>query len=236
MKPKPALNAFNIVIQIGAILAVFGLYFSRIREMSFGLINRNKKGQKLLTALIVAFIPSAIVGFFLDNLIEKYLFSPLTVAIALAGGGVAMLLTIRLYKRNKKHICDVHDLTLENALFIGLVQCLALWPGTSRSMVTILAGLSIGLSMVTAAEFSFLLALPTLTAATLYKAVTQWDVLISSVGWGALIVGIVISTIVAAFSVKFLMHHLTRHGLVPFGIYRIILAAAVLYYFTNYIS
>ena len=233
MAPNPAINSFSIIIQIGAIFAVIGIYFKRIREMARGAIGQDEKGRKLLINLIVAFLPAAIFGFFFNGPIEAYLFSPLTVAIALAVGGAAMLLTGKLYHRDRKHIRDVHDLTLRCALIIGLAQCLALWPGTSRSMVTILAGLGVGLSMTAAAEFSFLLALPTLTAATLYKTVTQWDALIASVGLDALIAGIVISTIVAAFSVKFLLQYLTRHGLMPFGIYRIALAIGVLYYFSN---
>lgn len=233
MEPNPALNAFNIVIQLGAIFAVIGIYFKRIVEMFRGLIGRDEKGRKLLINLVVAFIPSAVVGLLLDSVIEKYLFSPLTVAIALAVGGVVMIVMTKHYRREKTHIRDVHALTLRAALIIGLVQCLAMWPGTSRSMVTILAGLGVGLSMVAAAEFSFLLALPTLTAATLYKTVTQWDALTASVGMDSLITGILISTVVATFSVQFLIHHLTRHGLAPFGFYRIALAIGVVYYFAH---
>jgi undecaprenyl-diphosphatase len=235
MKSEPALNAFNIIIQFGAILAVISLYFKRIGEMVLGLIGRDEKGRKLLINLIVAFTPSAVVGLLLDNTIEKYLFSPLTVAIALAVGGVIMIVMTRHYHREQKHIGDVHDTTIRSALIIGLVQCLAMWPGTSRSMVTILAGLGVGLSMVASAEFSFLLALPTLTAATLYKTVSQWPALTASVGVDSLLIGIVISAVVAAFSVKFLIHHLTRHGLAPFGWYRIALASGLLYYFSNLI-
>ncbi|MBT3278330.1 MAG: undecaprenyl-diphosphate phosphatase [Phycisphaerales bacterium] len=235
MKPNPALNAFTIVIQLGAIFAVFGIYFGRVKEMANGLLGRDERGRKLLKNLIVAFIPAAVFGLLFDDMIEEYLFSPLTVAIALAVGGVAMIATAKLYHRERKHIRDVHDLTVRCALIIGLVQCLAMWPGTSRSMVTILAGLGVGLSMVASAEFSFLLALPTLTAATFYKAITQWDALTASVGLDALIAGTVISTIVAAFSVKFLLDHLTRHGLAPFGLYRIALAVGVIYHFFQYI-
>lgn len=233
MEPNPALNAFNIVIQIGAILAVFSIYFRRVREMVLGLIGKDERGRKLLINLIVAFVPSAIIGLLLDDVIEHYLFSPLTVAIALAVGGIAMLLTTKLYHRKAKHVRDVHDLTLRCALIIGFAQCLAMWPGTSRSMVTILAGLGVGLSMTAAAEFSFLLALPTLSAATLYKTVSQWDALTASVGIDSLLTGIIVSGLVAAFSVKFLIHHLTRRGLGPFGIYRILLAIGVIYYFTR---
>ncbi|QHI70965.1 undecaprenyl-diphosphate phosphatase [Tichowtungia aerotolerans] len=233
MAPNPAVNAFNIVIQIGAILAVTGIYFKRIKEMSLGLIGKNKDGQKLLINLIAAFIPAAVFGLLFEGIIERYLFSPLTVAIALAVGGIAMLATVKLYKRDNKHVRDIHDITIWCALIIGMVQCLAMWPGISRSMATILAGLCVGLSMTAAAEFSFLLALPTLGAATVYKTITQWDALASTVGLDSLITGIFISTIVAAFSVKFLIHHLTRHGLGPFGVYRIALAAGVLYYFAG---
>jgi undecaprenyl-diphosphatase len=233
MEPKPAVNAFNIVIQIGAIFAVVGIYFKRIVEMFQGLIGRNEKGRKLLINLIAAFMPSAVVGLLLAGPIEKYLFSPLTVAIALAVGGAVMIWMSKHYHRKEKHIGDVHDVTIRSALIIGLVQCLAMWPGTSRSMVTILTGLGVGLSMVASAEFSFLLALPTLTAATLYKTVSQWNALTTSVGFDSLILGIVISAVVAAISVRFLIHHLTRHGLAPFGVYRIALAIGVIYYFAH---
>ena len=233
MAPKPALNAFNIIIQIGAILAVVGIYFKRIREMAQGLAGRDPQGRKLLINLAVAFMPAALLGLLFDDLIERYLFSPLTVAIALAVGGAAMLLTVKLYRRERTHVRDLHDISIRAALIIGLTQCLAMWPGTSRSMVTILAGLCTGLSMTAAAEFSFLLALPTLGAATLYKIITEWDSLAGAIGVDAIIAGIFISTIVAAFSVKFLIHHLTRHGLGPFGLYRIALAIGVLYHFAN---
>jgi undecaprenyl-diphosphatase len=235
MEPNPALNAFNVVIQVGAILAVFGIYIQRIREMIAGLFGKNEKGRKLLINLIVAFMPAAVVGLLVDSSIEAYLFSPLTVAIALAVGGVVMIAMTYFYNRKEQHIRDVHDMTIHMALMIGLIQCLAMWPGTSRSMVTILAGLGMGLSMTAAAEFSFLLALPTLGAATLYKTVTQWDALSTSVGIDSLLAGIIVSGLVAAFSVKFLVHHLTRHGLAPFGFYRIALAIGVFYYFSTII-
>lgn len=235
MEPNPALNAFNVVIQIGAILAVFGIYIQRIREMLLGLVGKDEQGRKLLINLVVAFLPAAVFGLLLDDPIETYLFSPLTVAIALVVGGVVMIFMTYLYKRKNNHVRNIHDLTPRMALMIGLVQCLAMWPGTSRSMVTILAGLGMGLSMTAAAEFSFLLALPTLGAATFYKTITQWDALTTSVGIDSLLAGIIVSGLVAAFSVKFLVHHLTRHGLAPFGVYRILLAIGVFYYFSSII-
>ena len=233
MEPNPAVNAFNIVIQFGAILAVFGIYLQRIREMLLGLVGKHEEGRKLLKHLIIAFCPAAIIGFFLDKPIETYLFSPLTVALALAIGGVVMVFEKKIFRRDRGERKGLAELTLRSALIIGFVQCLAMWPGTSRSMVTILAGLGVGLSMTAAAEFSFLLALPTLTAATLYKTVTQWDALTEFVGIDSLITGIVISGIVAGFSVKFLVQHLTKHGLSGFGFYRIGLAIGIFYYFTK---
>ncbi len=232
MEPNPAVNAFNIVIQFGAILAVFGIYLQRIREMLLGLVGKHEEGRKLLKNLIVAFCPAAVIGFFLDKPIEAFLFSPLTVALAHAVGGVVMVFEKKIFRRNGPRK-GLSDITVRAALIIGFVQCLAMWPGTSRSMVTILAGLGVGLSMVAAAEFSFLLALPTLTAATLYKTVTQWDALTEFVGFDSLITGIVISGIVAGFSVKFLVQHLTKHGLAGFGYYRIGLAIGVFYYFAK---
>ncbi len=231
MAPNPAVNAFNIVIQFGAILAVFGIYLQRIREMLLGLIGKHEEGRKLLTNIIAAFCPAAVIGLFLDKPIDTYLFSPLTVALALAVGGIVMIFEKKIFHRDRGPRKGISELTIRTALIIGFVQCLAMWPGTSRSMVTILAGLGVGLSMSAAAEFSFLLALPTLTAATLYKTVTQWDALTEFVGFDSLITGIVISGIVACFSVKFLVQHLTKHGLIGFGIYRIGLAFGVLYHF-----
>jgi undecaprenyl-diphosphatase len=120
---------------------------------------------------------------------------------------------------------------LWQALVIGLAQCLAMWPGTSRSMITILAALVIGLDMLASAEFSFLLALPTLGAATLFTGYKNWNELTGHVGPEAMIVGLVVTVIVAVVAVKGFVKWLTGHGLLPFGIYRIALAAAVFGYF-----
>jgi undecaprenyl-diphosphatase len=232
MKPNPAINSFNIVIQIGAIIAVIGIYFKRILQMLSGLMGKDPVGRKLLINLLVAFTPAVILGLLFDDLIEQYLFSPLTVALALAIGGLVMIFSGKLFRHSSKPTFSIDELTWKQALLIGLIQCLAMWPGTSRSMVTILAGMGVGLSLTAAAEFSFLLALPTLGGATLYKMMTDWDVLSASVGADSLAIGITVSALIAALSVKFLLHHLHRHGLQPFGVYRIALAIGVVAYFT----
>ena len=224
-----ALNSFDIVIQFGAILAVVGLYRNRIGQMCAGLLGKNPKGLKLLGLLVVAFLPAVIIGLPLDETIEAYLFGPVPVAWALAVGGVVMIVVEYFYRKDKStgRIRDLDMVTFRQALIIGIAQVLAMWPGTSRSMITILAGLLVGLDMLAAAEFSFLLALPTLMGATTVSAIKHWDVLTQIAGIDGIVVGLVVSGIVAALAVKGFVKWLTHHGLTPFGIYRLIAAALV---------
>jgi undecaprenyl-diphosphatase len=229
-----AIDAFEIVIQLGAILAVISLYRKRVTSMCKGLVGRDPAGLRLAILLLVAFLPSAIVGLILHKPIKEYLFSPLSVSLALVAGGIAMILVEYFFwtrRRNAQKITSLDQLYLSQALVIGLFQCLALWPGTSRSMVTIIAGLIIGMDMVAAAEFSFLLALPTLGAATLYEGFKSRHELLSAAGVDGLLIGLAVSWIVAAIAVKALVRWLTRHGLFPFGVYRIVIAAVVYAYF-----
>ena len=224
------INAFEIVIQLGAILAVLGIYRRRVGDMLMGVVGRSRPGLRMAGLLMVAFAPAAVVGLLLDDVIDEYLFSPLAVVGALAVGGVAMIVAEYFFwirKGKRRPVTRLEDVTYRQALLIGLAQCLALWPGTSRSMVTIVAAVIVGLDMVSAAEFSFLLALPTLGAATLYKATSQWSSLCDSAGPLAIAVGLVVSLLVAFVAVKALVSWLTRHGLIPFGIYRLLLAGAV---------
>jgi len=248
MEKNEALNAFDVVIQLGAILAVLGLYRERVGRMLAGLIKtsaalvmggpdpspQDQRGLRLLGLLTLAFLPAALFGKLFHEPIEANLFGPLPVAYALAAGGVLMIAIeyfFWLRDRNRPRISDVERLQYRQALFIGLMQVLAMWPGTSRSMITMIGGLIIGLDMVAAAEFSFLLALPTLGAATLYSGYKHWHALSDSAGIAALAVGLVLSWLTAVVAVKALVKWLTRHGLIPFGIYRIVLAVVLLVYF-----
>ena len=248
MEKNEALNAFDVVIQLGAILAVLGLYRERVGRMLAGLIKtsaalviggpgpspQDQRGLRLLGLLALAFLPAALFGKLFHEPIEANLFGPLPVAYALAAGGVLMIAVeyfFWLRDRNRPRISDVERLQYRQALFIGLMQVLAMWPGTSRSMITMIGGLIIGLDMVAAAEFSFLLALPTLGAATLYSGYKHWDVLSDSAGIAALAVGLALSWLTAVVAVKALVKWLTRHGMIPFGIYRILLAVVLLVYF-----
>jgi len=230
-----AVSAFDVVLHAGTFLAVLGLYRKRVGQMAKGLVGRDSSGLWLLVVLIVAFIPAAGFGYaFKKFRVEDILYNPVVVATALAVGGVAMIAIEHFFWRRRgsaERTSDVCRVRLWQAAVIGLAQCVALWPGTSRSMITILAALVIGLDMLAAAEFSFLLALPTLGAATVFTLYKEWQQLVEHVGPVAMIVGLVVTFIVAMLAMKGLIKWLTSHGLAPFGIYRIALAAAVLAYF-----
>jgi len=250
MEKNDALDSFNIVIQLGAILAVLGLYRKRMGQMLKGLrgaavavvarrpikalCDSEQQGLKLLGQLVIAFLPAAVFGKLFHETIEKYLFGPLPVVYALVTGGVLMILVeyfFWLRDRNRIRVTDVNQMLYRQALFIGLMQVVAMWPGTSRSMMTMIAGLIIGLDMMAAAEFSFLLALPTLGAATLYSAYNHWHALGDSAGMLTLAVGLAVSWLTAVISVKALVKWLTHHGLIPFGVFRILFAGVLLIYF-----
>ena len=231
-----AINSFDIVIQLGAILAVVGLYRRRVGQMCEGIVGKNQNGLKLFALLVVAFLPAAIVGLPLHKKIEATLFGPIPVAYALAVGGILMIVAEYFYERKKTsapRTSDLDMITFRQALIIGIAQVLAMWPGTSRSMITILAGLLVGLDMLAAAEFSFLLALPTLMGATVVSAAKDWHVLKQVVGIDGMLVGLIISGIVAALAIKGFVKWLVHHGLTPFGIYRLIAAAVVFWLFAH---
>ena len=229
-----AVHAFDIVLHAGTFLAVLGLYRKRVWQMLRGLAGKDPAGLNLLFALAMAFLPAAVVGYKFKDVIEERLYNPVAVAGALAVGGVLMMVIEHYFwrrRRNAQRITNVCDVRLWQALVIGLAQCLAMWPGTSRSMITILAALVIGLDMLASAEFSFLLALPTLGAATLFTGYKNWNELTVHVGPETMIVGLVVTVIVAVVAVKGFVKWLAGHGLLPFGIYRLVLAAAVYAYF-----
>ncbi len=218
---KPALDAFSIVIQGGAILAVLGLYWPRVLSLLRGVTGHDSAGMRLLVNLVIAFLPAVAVGVPLDDWIETQLFHPAPVIGALVAGGVFMILLDRFTLRGDR---TVDQLDWRHALAIGAMQCLALWPGTSRSMVVIAGGILVGLRPRDAAEFSFLLALPTLGGACLYKLAREHEA-IAALGPGSVALGIAVAAVSAALAVRWLVGFLNRHGLEPFGWYRLGLAA-----------
>jgi undecaprenyl-diphosphatase len=223
-------KSFDIVIQLGAIFAVLLHYRALLWERLRGLLLGRREAIHLATALAVAFAPVAIVGVILRKTIKQHLFGPLPVAVALIVGGVVMIVVERVRAaRNIAGIEGLEAVTPARALAIGLGQCFSLWPGASRSMCTIVAGQLAGLSTSTAAEFSFLLALPTLGAATLYELYKGRGEIFGSVGGSQLAVGLLVSFIVAWAVIAAFIRYLRHHGLEVFGYYRIVVALVVLW-------
>jgi undecaprenyl-diphosphatase len=222
-----AADSFDIVIQAGAILAVLVQYRSLLATRALGLFTREKASFQLFTNLVVAFIPAAITGLLFRKAIKAYLFSPKTVAIAFVLGGIFMIVASRVQQDTEPRTTALSDMTLGQAAKVGLGQCFALIPGMSRSMCTILAGRFAGLSMPVAAEFSFLVGLPTLGAATVYEGWKARHVLMDQIGGLNLVVGLVTSFLVAWAVIAVFIRYLSRRGLEPFGYYRIAAAVVV---------
>ncbi|WP_309383324.1 undecaprenyl-diphosphate phosphatase [Cerasicoccus frondis] len=225
-------NAYTIIIQAGAIAAVILLYWSRLIDMLMGVFGKSRSGLLLLRNILVAFMPAVVLGLLFDDIIERLLFHPVPIAIALAAGAVLMLGVERWRKKqppaNEGNSQDLHELSIKQSLIVGFLQCVAMWPGTSRSMMTIVGGYVIGLTPKRAAEFSFLLGLITLSAASAYKALTLGPVMVKALDPGPALFGIVVAWISAMFAVKWLVNYLAKHGLSIFAWYRIALAVAVL--------
>ena len=226
------MSDFEIVIQVGALLAVVWLYRARVGELVLGAIGNHRTGRSLLIKLTLGFLPAAVVGLLVHRAIKAHLFGPLPVAGALLLGGIVMVVFERARggRARTARITSLDAIPRRAAVAIGLAQVLALWPGTSRAMVTILAALLLGCTPIVAAEFSFLLALPTLGAATLFDLVKSRESLLGGAGIGpaAVLVGIVVAAAVAALAIRSFLRYLTRRGLEPFGWYRIALAVALL--------
>lgn len=237
---KDAVDDFNIIIQGGAILAVVGLYFPRFLQMVRGLLGKDPAGLRLFINICIAFTPAAVVGLVFSKQIKALLFHPGPVIGALIVGGLFMIaldfLVISKRRRSSSGTGDVAAMTPGQALTVGLMQIAALWPGTSRSMMTIAGGVISGLSPRAAAEFSFLLGVPTLLAATGYDlfknlrhaARTGEPTLFETLGWPPVFIGMAVAAVSAAFAVKWLVGFLNKHGLTPFGIYRILLGLLLL--------
>ena len=225
---------FDVVIQLGAILAVVALFFKKLNpfDPGKGAIQR-KKTWSLWFKVIAAIIPSGVVGVLFDDWMEEHLHTPTVVAAALILYGVAFLLVERANRSRVPKANDVHEITLPTAMVIGLFQCLSLVPGTSRSGSTILGGILIGAGRAAAAEFSFFMAIPTMLGASAIKLLkfflsgasfTAMELLI-------LLVGCTVSYIVSLAVIRGLMSYVRKHSFAAFGVYRIVLGAAVLVYF-----
>lgn len=220
----PPGKVFEVVIQLGAILAICTVYFTRLWKVVTGLPD-SPDARRFALAVILAFLPAMVLGAGLHGVIKTLLFNPTVVSVALIVGGVAILLVERLVPVARYHQIERFPAPL--ALKIGLCQCLALVPGVSRSGATILGSLLMGVDRRTAAEFSFFLAIPTMAGATAYDLYKNWGVM--TLDAGALIaVGFVTAFIAAALVVKTLVDFVGRYGFAPFGWYRIALGTGML--------
>ncbi len=221
--------AFNVIIQLGAILAIVVLYWRTFWAVLEGMFRRNAMSWRFVRNVLIGFMPSAILGFLLINKIELLLGNSYVVAVALILGGIAILVIERMVKETP--IVGVAEMPLKTVVGVGLIQCLAMIPGVSRSGATIMGGLSLGVERRTAAEFSFFLAIPTMVGATTLELVKHHDTLMagaSGVGFGAVAVGFIVSFIVAIVVVRAFVHYISRHGFAPFAWYRIVAGTAAL--------
>ena len=222
---KAAADAYAIVIQAGAIVAVLGIYRARVTTAAAAIFGRGPDvdaGRRLLAALVGGFVPAAVIGVALNDWIKDRLFGIWPVVAAWIVGGVVIL----SWKRAGGHR-PLETLGLRQGLVIGFAQALALWPGTSRSLVTILAALALGYSMSAAVEFSFLLGLVTLGAATVYEALGSGDLIVEAFGWTAPVVGFVAAFVSAAVAVQWMVAYLRTKSLDIFGWYRIAIGVVV---------
>lgn len=214
--------AFNVIIQLGAILAIVVLYWRTFWAVLEGMIKTNPVSWRFVRNIAVGFLPSAILGFLLINKIEALLGNAVVVAIAFIVGGVAILVIERMVKETP--VVGVAEMPLRTALGVGVIQCLSMIPGMSRSGATIMGGLSLGVERRTAAEFSFFLAIPTMVGATTLEFIKNRDELMSGagVGLGTVAVGFVVSFVVAIVVVKAFVAYVSRRGFAPFAWYRIV--------------
>ena len=228
-------SMFDVVIQLGAILAVIVLFFYKLNPFAL----RKSAGEKKQTwdlwfKVIASIIPSGVVGVLLDDWMDAHLHNGIVVSIALIVYGVAFILVER--KNTGKHlrmVDDVHKIDYKTALLIGAFQCLSLVPGTSRSGSTILGAIMLGVGRSAGAEFSFFMAIPTMLGASAIKGLkfVLSGVAITTQEIGILVVGCAVSFLVSLFVIKGLMDYVRRHSFSAFGVYRIILGAVVLAYF-----
>ena len=230
-----ASDAFAICIQAGAILAVLGIYRQRVAQMVMGAVGRNEAGQRLLINLLSAFVPAAVLGLLLEKPIKKYLFGgdewglwPV-VAAWFAGGMAILVVSLARRRRGTSPTTgfDLEQLTVRMALIVGLAQCIAMWPGVSRSLITIVGGVLVGLSLPAAVELSFLLGVITLTAATAYDALKHGPEMLATYGATPLLIGFGAAWLSAVLAVKWMVGYLKSHGMEIFGWYRVALAFVV---------
>lgn len=220
----PPGKVFEIAIQLGAILAVCVVYWQRLFDTLIGL-GRDETANRFTVNVLLGVVPALVIGFFAHGFIKGVLFNPWVVSVALVAGGIAILLIERFTGRGE--VRGVDDFTFGLSLKIGLLQCLAMIPGVSRSGATIMGARLLGVQRAAAAEYSFFLAVPTMVAATSYDLYKNWSGLTLD-GLGLIAVGLIVSFICAALVVRGVIAFINRYGFVPFAIYRIAIGLVML--------
>jgi undecaprenyl-diphosphatase len=225
---------FEVVIQLGAILAVVVLFFGKLNPFSPKKTATEKKGTwRLWSLVILAVLPSAVIGLLLDDWLDEHLYRYEVVAIMLIVYGIAFIIIEKLRKNQTARVESVEDLSWKDALLVGGFQVLSIVPGTSRSGSTILGGMLFGLSRTAAAEFSFYLAIPTMAGASLLKMAKFFldGNVLGGEEIAILLVGLLTAFLVSLAVIRYLMDYVRRHSFAAFGVYRIVLGALVLGYF-----
>jgi undecaprenyl-diphosphatase len=219
---------FNIVIQLGAIMAVVVAYRQLFWTMGLGLLRRETRALLFVRNILIAFLPAAVIGLLAKDAIDVMLGSPLVVASALVIGGIAILVLEKVVEPREDN--GVEGLSWRMALGVGLVQCLAMIPGTSRSGATIMGALAMGVGRKTAAEFSFFLAVPTMLGAATVKILDEPALLTgeAAIGWDQIFVGFAAAFLVALLVIRAFVAYVSKYGFAPFAWYRIIVGGAAL--------
>ncbi len=220
-----AAGTFEIVIQLGAILAVIVLYHRRFTDVLFGLARRDEGAIAFTRNVLLGFLPSMVIGFFVYDGVKAMLESPELVCWALILGGIAILLLERWLKTPRVH--TVEEMSWKTALGIGFIQCLSMIPGVSRSGATIMGALALGVERKTAAEFSFFVAVPTMIGASAYALYKSGGALAAG-DLGAIAIGFAVSFVVALVVIKAFVAIVSRHGFAPFAWYRIVVGTIAL--------
>ncbi len=221
-------KVFEIVIQLGAILAVCWEFRARLLKVAGGVIDGDATAWRFVVNLLIAFLPAAIVGLLFIKAIKAHLFQPFTVAIAFIVGGLVILWVER--RPRQVRVADIDDMRWGDALKVGLAQTFSLIPGTSRSGATIMGGMIFGLSRQAATEFSFYLAIPTMFAATFYDVFKHWQ-LLHAHDLGTFAVGFVAAFVSAFFAVRELLRYIAHHSFTAFAWYRIVFGVILLVYY-----
>ena len=227
-------SMFEVVIQLGAILAVVVIYFKEIFPWGFGKDKKDtKKTLNLWGKILVACIPAAVLGLLLDDWLDAHLYNSVVVALALIIYGIIFII-IERKKVGTRKTKSIDDISYKQAFQVGMFQLLSLVPGTSRSGSTIIGGLLVGLDRKVAATFTFFLAIPVMVGASLLKILKYFlktGTIFTSLEWSILIVGCIVAFIVSIVVIKFLMNYIKKHDFQVFGWYRIVLGILVLIYF-----